>query len=288
MLINKKKINFYILVIFIAFIFMLTGCTKKGKNENEIISDLQFRSDFLSSENVMIEDLSINKRKTKKEVDTVYVKVKTFNENYNYISFYELVYVLDNNDEWTLDEINPYDKEEWRVFPRFYPEQEVNEYMNQRFSDYSESGGSFDDHGNAFYGYKVSINDPYLNYEGRIHVHFEFNQKKLQWEYKKTGIDEQYSVNWNLKGKWYPDSNDNYYKEYADRIIIIEDTEQADSKHILIQNTEGKTYFDEDIVLNSENYEEGTKIKVGKDEYICILSDRVYLTNTVTSCTFLR
>lgn len=93
-------------IFLILVIMFLSGCSKSGKAEKEILKDLQAHPAFISA-NVEIRDYEIIKRQTdvNNKTDLVYITVHTNSSELTCSLSYKLEYKL-YNEGWLLESVN--------------------------------------------------------------------------------------------------------------------------------------------------------------------------------------
>ena len=228
----KKKRIFYVLII---IAFLLSGCGKKVKSENDIQKDIQTSSQFYNNQTVIIDNLNIEKRQTdkKEKRDIVYVEVKASNEeidcNFSYILTYNLY-----NEGWILDDLKINSKGEWTIRPKKGPEQEyINKAIGNDFmildADIDLANNSAIYIGNILeYHNNVKINRV-MSYE------FQFEPEEAAWIYNNSYIESN-------NDEWYPGdglwSVDIQSTTYLLRIKDF-DTENLKVNYDLYYNTSG-------------------------------------------------
>ncbi|NBI11347.1 hypothetical protein D1641_15230 [Colidextribacter sp. OB.20] len=109
---DKKQI-FFLCVFWVLILMSLSGCSKSGKSEKEIINDLQADPVFISAD-VEISDYKIIKRQTDVEnkTDFVYITVHTNAPELTSSLTYELKYEL-YNEGWILESVMRYYDGPW-------------------------------------------------------------------------------------------------------------------------------------------------------------------------------
>lgn len=228
----KKKRIFYVLII---ITFLLSGCGKKVKSENDIQKDIQTSSQFYNNQTVIIDNLNIEKRQTdkKEKRDIVYVEVKASNEeidcNFSYILTYNLY-----NEGWILDDLKINSKGEWTIRPKKGPEQE---YINKAIgNDFMILDADIDLANNS----AIYIGN-ILEYHNNVKIirvmsyEFQFEPEEAAWIYNNSYIESN-------NDEWYPGdglwSVDIQSTTYLLRIKDF-DTENLKVNYDLYYNTSG-------------------------------------------------
>lgn len=95
---------------------LLSGCSKSGKSEKEIVQDLQINSFFQDGMDVEITQYNVIKRQTDvdNKSDVVYINVDAENKDFRWNRSYVMTYGL-YNEGWILDDITEYNFTEWRI-----------------------------------------------------------------------------------------------------------------------------------------------------------------------------
>lgn len=112
---SRSKLFGAVLLLFVAMITLLSGCTEKAKSEKEVIADLQ-TSEWFISEDFEIDSYEIIKRQTDfdKKSDVVYLTVSVDEPEINCELSYIMQYTL-YNEGWLLENVQKYADGIWRI-----------------------------------------------------------------------------------------------------------------------------------------------------------------------------
>lgn len=124
--------NILFTILLLGTLLFMSGCTKSGKSEKELVADLQEDPFFLCNQDITITDHNIIKRQTdvQGKSDIVYINVKAENEYISWNRSYVMTYGL-YNEGWILDDVAAYDESNWKVQPLQGVDDEiVQEYMD--------------------------------------------------------------------------------------------------------------------------------------------------------------
>lgn len=105
---RHKKEELFLCALLVLMLMILSGCSKSGKSEKEVIKDLQASPVFISAD-VVISDYEIIKRKTDvdSKTDEIYIIVHTKAAELTSSLTYELKYEL-YNEGWILESVMRY------------------------------------------------------------------------------------------------------------------------------------------------------------------------------------
>lgn len=263
-----------------------TVTRKSGKNEKEIMADLNASQDFFSgfdtatdhadytpASNFVVTDLSITKRKTEsKESDDVYVSLTAKSPVATYTADYELYYVYYNVGGWILDNI-------------FMEDQNfsVDEYPTQD-SVLSDFYGSY---GNT-YGDPVDVEVetiPDATANATVTIDQNFSHYSIQGT-----ISMQYSFQ---NGNWYYQSSPHIsdvlkpitgtYYSYTGTYLILETFRTEGNRQkidFIVYTTDGgriERYANDIAAICSEDSQDGDHtiryIKGDRNPYMCAVFD---------------
>lgn len=105
--------------LLLSIVLGVGGCGTKLLGKDTIISDIGDAYDIVKSVGEIVETYEVISRQTDKEslVDTILCKIVSSDNEANYTKYYELEYVMNENDEWVIDSFVPQKQEEWSVVP---------------------------------------------------------------------------------------------------------------------------------------------------------------------------
>lgn len=222
-----KKSQFVILLI--VWGLMICGCSTNndGAKKEQIKEDIE-TSEYLSQYGLEVYDINIEKRKTDRgnKIDSIFVSVNSKNEDIDYLCKLELNYTL-YNEGWLLDNILPYQEEEWCISPfKDVSNEDIENAIKRRYTGpYNVDIPSFkriDEYhtiitkngkiGNEVtYIYEFTKEHPYLTSISTEEIKFEFFVGDTDWtaNEKDDHLVIDYVQNWNINGTWeYTNSND--------------------------------------------------------------------------------
>lgn len=198
-----------VLVIAIA-LFNIGG----PKSEKEIMEDIgeDITVLFLGNERIQlyVEDLEIEKRKTKDDLDQVYCKIEMANDNIAVTSYQLMTYSKYNGNKWIFEVATPYEAEKIEIL-------EPTSVMYDNVVNRIEYGNSLlegfdsmvDDYnvtcsGNtAEYEFEVSKTIGVLSTSGTIYATSEIRGDRAEGYYMSTSVDDSnLTTKWNVEGTW--------------------------------------------------------------------------------------
>lgn len=184
------------------------------KSEKEIMEDIgeDITVLFLGNERIQlyVEDLKIEKRKTKDDLDQVYCKIELANDNIAVTSYQLMTYSKYNNNEWILEGTTPYDAEKIEILkPTSLMYDNVVsriEYGNSLLENFDSM---IDDYrvtcsGNTVeYEFEVSRTVGVMSTTGTIYATGEVAGERATGYYMFIGVDDSnVSTKWNVAGTW--------------------------------------------------------------------------------------
>ena len=187
----------------VCFLFFLSACGDKVKNEAEMISDLQAYKGFVS-EDIKISNLEVVKRQTNtdKNSDEVYVTVYTDDERFTSTLSLVLRYEL-YNEGWMLESINR-TKGVWEFYG-LSDEQLLDDIRNTdpNFSawqleilNHEITGEQYNSNASTLYEKMVCVDlvayEYYFDYKASYNVWYEVENG--EWVFKDASIEESRMV----------------------------------------------------------------------------------------------
>ena len=198
-----------VLVIVIA-LFNIGG----PKSEKEIMEDIgeDITVLFLGNERIQlyVEDLEIEKRKTKDDLDQVYCKIELANDNIAVTSYQLMTYSKYNGNEWIFEVATPYEAEKIEIL-------EPTSFMYDNVVSRIEYGNSLlegfdsmvDDYtvtcsgSTVEYEFEVSKTIGVLSTSGTIYATSEIRGDRAEGYYMSTSVDDSnLTTKWNVEGTW--------------------------------------------------------------------------------------
>ena len=185
---------------------LLAGCGAKEKTESEIMEDLQNHPNFYSGQDVIIEELKIEKRQTDKEnkTDKVYTTVIASNDEVECHLGYYLEYEL-YNEGWFLDNVESYMENDWY----FVPKKEAGQNMaDQEIAECYYSGYEYIDKNvnleEGYCSYQYECYDHYLLCKQvfQVEISYDFSEYEGEWYGNKPKV-AKISEDWSaIEGQW--------------------------------------------------------------------------------------
>lgn len=199
----------FVLVIVIALLSQ-----GGSKSEREIMEDIgeDITVIFLGNERIRlyVEDLEIEKRKTKDDLDQVYCKIELANDNIAVTSYQLMTYSKYNGNEWIFEAATPYEAEKIEILEptsvmydnvvsRIEYENSLLENFDSMVDDYNVTC-----YGNTVeYKFEVSRTVGVMSATGTIYATSEIRGDRAEGYYMSTGVDDSnLSTKWNVEGTW--------------------------------------------------------------------------------------
>lgn len=184
------------------------------KSEKEIMEDIgeDITVLFLGNERIQlyVEDLEIEKRKTKDDLDQVYCKIELANDNIAVTSYQLMTYSKYNGNEWIFEVATPYEAEKIEILePTSVMYDNVVsriEYGNSLLEGFDSMVDDYNvtcSRNTVEYEFEVSKTIGVLSTSGTIYATSEISGDRAEGYYMSTSVDDSnLTTKWNVEGTW--------------------------------------------------------------------------------------
>lgn len=257
-----KKTKILIIACLLLSIVIISGCTHSAPSEKQILADIP--DGFLTlnvdgvAQNMSINGIEIDKRKTDEKSDIVYFTLNMSNDDYKLSAYCCFQYGYYNKGGWIIDSCEIVN-EQYELIPlngksQGYADNTISDY----FENYSLDDTGFDG-SNTWFTYSVSESHKYCSYSGLIDVNYTFNSgincsddpyifENEVYGYWKESISYLYNptYDWKIEGDWYASLDYGYelylnVSSYSQNTAYVEAVSPNDGDEY---RSDGKTRMD--------------------------------------------
>lgn len=204
----------FCLLIFLLLFMVLPGCGNSVKNEKELIEDVgeEITVLFLDNERIQlhVENLTIERRKTEKDIDQVYCKIEMSNKNLSVTSYQVMTYSRFNGNEWHLISTTPYEMDNIVIVK---PTSVMFDNVINTIQNTNNQLANFRSLINDYtivcsenivtYEFEISRQAGIMNMSGTVLVKSELYGDRMDGYYMYTSVDDSdLMVKWNVEGTW--------------------------------------------------------------------------------------